>query len=303
MEEPEQYSFFHSLDISIVELVVNQLTAAANEKKDDSASFIEWSEFFDLFCKLRESATQQAINVIRSKWHPATMGFSMEKADQNEQLDESNDESGENEDNRPNEDEEASAVSDNYTEDSGSESSKPSTPRKGNRNDEGEDDNQSSGSRSDLSTRNERHADSIHPCFIGYSVKTSKELEHERKDKQKVIHEREIRAITKARRFCEEKLAALEKQVNTRSQQRQQKIESLKGTFEETTISRKREFDSSAAGTTEDIFRSIQVNIFVISTYVSLFVFVLFLSLCLLSCLSAGAIREREYYSCISFSI
>jgi hypothetical protein len=279
MEEPEQYSFFRSLDISIIELVVNQLTAAASESKDDSASFIEWSEFFDLFCKLRESATQQAINVIRSKWHPATMGFSMEKADQNEHFDNINEESGRQDDQRSVEDEEASAVSDNYTEDSGSESSTPRKAENNRHNDQGyEEDNQSNESRSDRSVRNERHVASIHPCFIGYSAKTSKELEHERKEKQKVIHEREIRAITKARRFCEEKLAALEKQVNTRSQQRKQKIESLKVTFEETTVSRKREFDDSAAGTTEDIFRSIKVSVFFWYVYYRFFLLVFFLS-------------------------
>lgn len=247
----EQFQFFRTLDVSVIELVVNQLLHAKETKVDDSREpLIEWSEFFDMFCKLRESSTQQAINLMRSKWHPSTMGYAMEKK---VDIVSENQADGESEDEEEFDD---GAVSDDYTEDDASESSETSNTKKPLKS------ALKAPSKANLtfesSVKAEKH--DIHPAFLGYSLTKAKDVELQRKERQKEIYFREVRAITKARKFCEDRLSALEKQVQNQQQQRLEKIGKLKFTFEETNHARKREFEGNTAGTTEDIMRNMKVS-------------------------------------------
>jgi hypothetical protein len=246
MEEAEEYKFFRSLDISVIELITNQLLIAKELLVDNNQLLIEWAEFFDLFCKLRDSAAQQSVNTIRSKWHPATLGYTMEK----KAPERTEDEQSEENDEEPSE----SALSDDYTEDSASESSEGSVVRKPEKKPV-----PAKTTDSDTSPPRENH--NFNPIFMGYSSMKAKDLESQRKQRQKIVHEREMRAIGKARMLSEERLATLIKQVGTQHQQREDKIAKLESAYEDATYTRRREFDNNAMGMTEDVLKSIKVRL------------------------------------------
>jgi hypothetical protein len=232
-KERENFTFFRSLSFSVIELLTSEVLAHQSEN-------ITWGEFFDIFCRLRDSTVHQNLETIRKQWHPASRDYCMEKESTLSKQQPSQD--------KITNEEPDSGPPENFTiDEASSDNSIKDFPLSI--------DVKKSGI---VVALPKPHA--VHPVFFGYRLTKSSDLINHYQEQRNESFRREVRAIANARRHCEERLKVLEKQVQNQRAHRKKKIDQLQDMYEQTTQNRIRDFSSSTQGATEETMANLQVG-------------------------------------------
>lgn len=252
--QTNDYEFYKTIHMHLVESAIKLMNnSQLDQESNIDETEITWKVFYSSLIEISELFKDENQSFLRQSWHPATLGFAMESEAVTVSV------------KTPDVVEQKDELPDHYTADSASESSIGSNLDAKNIPNE------------DLRVEDEKSSlidnhlpqHQLHPVFFGYSRITEKDSNVARKQQQKLLKEREMRAITRAKQIRLDAISQMEQRIEAQRKLRQNNLDAIKTKYDTSAAKMKSDFERNSAGLKGDMRNVLQVWCFVTSTLAS----------------------------------